>query len=128
MKGMEKKKAKIAIVEDDIAIAQMYRNKFETEGYTVETAGDGVTGLELINEFRPDIILCDLMMPVMNGMEMIDRLRKSSHKDIKIIILTNLGDEETVNKVHALNAADFIVKADMTPTQVLERVKDVLES
>jgi DNA-binding response OmpR family regulator len=68
---------KIAIIEDDQAISQMYRMKFETEGYQVETAGNGRLGLELIESMKPDIILLDLMMPEMNGDEMLEKLRKT---------------------------------------------------
>jgi DNA-binding response OmpR family regulator len=69
--------AKIAIVEDDQAISQMYRFKFEAEGYTVETAENGKLGLELAEKMKPDIILLDLMMPEMNGDEMLAALRKT---------------------------------------------------
>ena len=62
---------KVAIVEDDIAIAQMYRIKFESEGYNVETAENGILGLEMVEAFQPDILLLDLMMPEMNGDEML---------------------------------------------------------
>jgi Response regulators consisting of a CheY-like receiver domain and a winged-helix DNA-binding domain len=70
-------KVKIAIVEDDEAIAQMYRIKFEAEGYIIETASNGKLGLALAEEMRPDIMLTDLMMPVMDGEEMLTRLRKT---------------------------------------------------
>ena len=66
---------KIAIVEDDQAISQMYRIKFEAEGYNVETAENGKLGLEMIETIKPDIVLLDLMMPEMNGDEMLKRLR-----------------------------------------------------
>lgn len=69
--------AKIAIIEDDQAISQMYRIKFETEGFTVETAENGKLGLALTESMKPDIILLDLMMPEMNGEEMLTALRKN---------------------------------------------------
>ena len=65
--------AKIAIIEDDIAISQMYRMKFEVDGYEVETAENGKVGLKLIKDMKPDIVLLDLMMPEMNGEEKIGR-------------------------------------------------------
>ena len=70
--------AKIAIVEDDQAISMMYRIKFEAEGFEVETAANGKLGLELVEKMKPDIILLDLMMPEMNGEEMLEHLRKKS--------------------------------------------------
>jgi two-component system response regulator ArlR len=115
---------KIAIIEDDQAIAQMYRIKFETEGYEVETASNGRLGLELAGSMRPDIILLDLMMPEMNGDEMLTKLRKTSWgKDIKVIILTNMGEQEAPEGVKHQDVRRFIVKAEMTPRQVAEMVK-----
>jgi two-component system, OmpR family, phosphate regulon response regulator PhoB len=122
-------KTKIAIIEDDIAIVQMYRTKFELEGYEVETAGDGASGLKLIQDTKPDIVLLDLMMPGMGGVDMLTNLKKDpATKDIKVIVLTNMGDTETANRVFKLGATDFIVKAEMTPKQVSEKVKKVLEA
>ena len=84
---------KIAIIEDDQAISQMYRIKFETEGYEVEIAENGKLGLELVENFRPDIILLDLMMPEMSGDEMLAKLRQTDFgRDVKVIILTNVGE------------------------------------
>lgn len=117
-------KKKIAIIEDDIAIVQMYRLKFETEGYEVQTAGDGQDGLELVIDFKPDVVLLDLMMPVMNGDEMLANLRKTpGGKDLKVIILTNMGESEAPKAVHDLGVNRFIVKADMTPRDVAAVVK-----
>lgn len=121
---MKKKTTKIAIIEDDLAIAQMYRMKFETEGYEVETAENGKLGLALAEEMKPDIILLDLMMPEMPGEEMLKRLRASEWgKNIKVIILTNMGEQEAPAIIKELNVKRFIVKADMTPRQVAEMVK-----
>jgi DNA-binding response OmpR family regulator len=118
---------KIAIIEDDQAISQMYRIKFEAEGYTVETAENGVLGLELIEKMHPDIILLDLMMPVMTGEEMLSKLREQPWgKDLKVIILTNRGEQEIPPEVKQLNVTALILKADMTPRQVAELVKSKL--
>lgn len=120
-------KAKIAIVEDDVAIVQMYRMKFESEGYEVSTAAEGKAGLELIETFKPDVILLDLMMPVMGGAEMLESLRKQPWgKFIKVIVLTNMGESEAPQKIKELGVSEFIVKADMTPKQVADRIKAVL--
>jgi DNA-binding response OmpR family regulator len=119
---------KIAIVEDDQAIAQMYRFKFETEGYTVETAENGALGLELTKSMKPDIILLDLMMPEMNGDEMLEKLRATSWgKNIKVVILTNKGEQEIPPNVRSLGVSAVILKADMTPRQVAELVKNKLK-
>jgi len=115
---------KIAIVEDDQAISQMYRIKFEAEGYEVETAENGQLGLALVQHMQPNIILLDLMMPVMSGEEMLARLRQTSWgKDIKVIILTNRGEQEIPSEVKQYGVTAIILKADMTPRQVAELVK-----
>ena len=120
---------KIAIIEDDMAISQMYRLKFEAEGYEVQTADNGKLGLELVESFKPAIILLDLMMPEMTGDEMLAELRKKPWgKDTTVIILTNLGEEEAPKSLRELGVHSFIVKAEMTPRQVAERVKTALAS
>ena len=84
---------KIAIIEDDQAIAQMYRLKFEAEGFSVFTAGNGEEGLEICEQAKPDIVLLDLMMPIMRGDEMLTKLRKTEWgKNMKVIALTNVGE------------------------------------
>lgn len=118
---------KIAIIEDDQAISQMYRIKFEAEGYEVETAENGKLGLELVESMRPHIILLDLMMPEMPGDQMLAELRKTEWgKDLKVIILTNMGEQEAPESLKSLDVRRFIVKAEMTPRQVAEMVKTEL--
>lgn len=115
---------KIAIVEDDQAISQMYRFKFEAEGFTVQTAENGRLGLELAQSMQPDVILLDLMMPEMSGDVMLAQLRATDWgKDIKVIILTNMGEQEIPPAVKQLGVSDIILKADMTPRQVADVVK-----
>jgi DNA-binding response OmpR family regulator len=116
---------KVAIIEDDTAISQMYRIKFETEGYKVETAENGKIGLELIESQKPDIVLLDLMMPEMGGEEMLTKLRATSWgKNMKVIILTNMGESEAPATLKDLDVEAFILKANMTPRQVAELVKE----
>lgn len=118
---------KIAIIEDDQAISQMYRFKFEAEGFEVETAENGKLGLGLAETMQPDIILLDLMMPEMNGDEMLAAMRKTAWgKDIKVVILTNKGEQEIPVEIRNLGVSSVILKADMTPRQVAEVVKKTL--
>ncbi|HET8708830.1 MAG TPA: response regulator [Candidatus Saccharimonadales bacterium] len=120
---------KIAIIEDDLAIAQMYRFKFEAEGYTVETAENGKQGLELAKSMKPDIILLDLMMPEMTGDEMLAKMRDTAWgKNIKVVVLTNKGEQEIPDSVKQLNVSAVILKADMTPRQVAELVQNQLKA
>lgn len=118
---------KIAIIEDDTAISQMYRIKFEAEGYKVDTAENGKVGLELIESMKPDIVLLDLMMPEMTGDEMLAKLRETDFgKELKVIILTNMGEQEVPENVKNLGVSAFILKANMTPRQVADLVKQHL--
>ncbi len=118
---------KIAIIEDDPVISQMYRMKFEADGFDVQLANNGKIGVELVEKFHPDIILLDLQMPEMNGVDALRVIRKNGWgKDIPTIILTNLGQEEAPKELASLNVYSYIVKAELTPRQVVEKVKETL--
>lgn len=118
---------KIAIIEDDQTILQMYRMKFESDGFDVYIAADGQKGIETVKEHRPEIILLDLQMPNMSGEEVLTQIRSQSWgKTIPVIILTNLGEEEAPRHLRSLGIESYIVKADFTPRQVVDRVKKTL--
>lgn len=118
---------KIAIIEDDPVISQMYRMKFETDGFEVQLANNGTKGVALVEHFSPDIILLDIQMPEMSGDEALAAIRKQPWgKDIPVIILTNLGEEEAPKSIRGLGIHSYIVKAELTPRQVVQRVKDAL--
>jgi len=118
---------KIAIIEDDQTIAQMYRMKFESEDFSVEVAADGHSGVQMVSRQMPDIILLDLQMPEMNGVEALKRIRKlPGGQDIPVIVLTNLGQQEAPRDLAALGIESYIIKADLTPSQVVEQVKKTI--
>ncbi len=118
---------KIAIIEDDPVINQMYRMKFEADGFEVQLADDGKRGVSMVESFKPDIILLDLQMPHMDGAEALSEIRIHDWgKDIPVIILTNLGEEEAPKSLRALGIHSYIVKADLTPRQVVGKVKEAL--
>lgn len=118
---------KIAIIEDDSVISQMYRMKFEADGFEVEVANNGKDGIVLVKEFIPDMVLLDMQMPVMNGDEALRQLRKTEWgKNVPVMILTNLGEEEAPKDIRSLGIESYIVKADLTPRQVVDRVKKSL--
>ncbi len=120
---------KIAIVEDDPVISQMYRMKFEADGFDVQLADNGAKGVALVEHFAPDILLLDIQMPEMSGDEALSAIRKQPWgKDIPVIILTNLGEEEAPKKIRSLGIHSYIVKAELTPRQVVQRVKEALET
>lgn len=119
--------SKIAIIEDDPAIAEMYRLKFESEGYEVTLAENGKAGLLLVEEMRPDLVLLDLMMPEMSGDEMLVKMRKTAWGEhIKVIILTNRGEQEVPPEVKQLGVLAIILKVSMTPAQVITLIKSHL--
>lgn len=118
---------KIAIIEDDPVISQMYRMKFEADGFDVQMASNGKSGIDLVKEFLPDMILLDLQMPEMGGAEALEIIRKNSWgKNIPVIILTNMGEEESPKSLKSLGIHSYIVKANLTPRQVVQRVKEAL--
>lgn len=118
---------KIAIIEDDSVISQMYRMKFEADGFDVQLANNGKRGVALVENFLPDMILLDLQMPEMNGVDALEIIRKNDWgKNIPVIILTNLGEEESPKELRSLGIHSYIVKANLTPRQVEQRVKEAL--
>ena len=118
---------KIAIIEDDAVINQMYRMKFEAAGFDVSTASDGEAGVEMVKKTKPDIVLLDLQMPRMDGPTALATMRKNPWgKEVPVIILTNLGAEEAPKGLRDLQIHSYIVKAELTPSQVVARVKDAL--
>ena len=118
---------KIAIIEDDQTISQMYRMKFEADGFEVQLADNGQRGVDLIRSFSPDIALMDIQMPEMDGAEALTEVRKHDWgKDLPVIILTNMGEEESPTILKDLNVTSYIVKADLTPSQVVAKVKQTL--
>lgn len=122
-------RTKICIVEDDKTIAAMYQFKLEHTGYDVRVAYDGREGLTLIKDFAPKIVLLDLRMPVMNGDEMLEKLRATAWGgDVRVIILTNISKAEAPPKLRFLNVDRYIIKAHYTPAQVVHIVDEVLAS
>jgi DNA-binding response OmpR family regulator len=121
---MEKK---LLIVEDDTMIASMYKTKLEQEGYMVYTAENGAQGLSMALSQKPDLILLDIIMPQLDGFTVLQELRSNaSMKKVPIIMLTNLGTDEDKKKGSQFGASDYLVKANLTPTQVGEVVKKYL--
>lgn len=120
---------KIAIIEDDPTISQMYRMKFEAEGFDVQTASDGRLGVDLVKKMRPDVILLDIRMPEMDGAEALAEIRRDVHnRETPVLVLTNVGEEEAPKNLANLHVHSYIVKADLTPRQVVEKVKAALAS
>lgn len=124
-----KQKQKILIVEDEIALSKVLEDKFENEGYEVITANNGQIGLDKALSDIPDLILLDIAMPVMDGLEMLKLLREDKRgKNMLVIILTNYGDMEKFAQAKELNATDYLVKADWGMRDVVARVKQAIKT
>jgi DNA-binding response OmpR family regulator len=118
---------RIAVIEDDISLASMYEFKLVHEGYEVRRAVNGAEGLKLAKEFRPELILLDLRMPVMSGDEMLEKLRATDYgSSMHVIILTNISKDEAPMGLRFLYVDRYIVKAHHTPQQVVDIVREVL--
>lgn len=123
----DNKKNKILIIEDDSFISDMYKIKLESEGFEVSVAADGVQGLEAAGKENPDLILLDIVMPKMDGFTVLQNLKeKPEVQNIPVIMLTNLGQKDSVEKGLKLGAADYIIKAHFTPLEVVDKVKAFL--
>lgn len=129
MDTITKENKKILIVEDDDILANMYETRFAKEGFIVEKAIDGVMALEKINHSLFDIILLDLMLPKIDGFEVLQKLKNtdSPNKNTKIIILTNLGQKGDIERAKILGITDYVVKADITPNKLVQKVLDYLK-
>jgi CheY-like chemotaxis protein len=118
---------KILIAEDEQILAELSAVRFRAEGFQVFTAGDGQQCLEVAARERPDIILLDVIMPVMNGFEALKLMKADpSLSSIPVVIFSNLAQEKEIAEGKRLGAIDFFVKAKMTPTEYVERVKAIL--
>lgn len=119
---------KILIVEDDSFISDMYKAKLEYLGYDIKIAENGKVGLELATSFNPDLILLDIVMPEKDGFELLSDLKKDEKlKDLPVILLTNLGRREDIEKGFKMGANDYIIKAHFTPQEVVEKVNKILK-
>lgn len=120
-------KPRVAVIEDDLPIAQMYEFKLLQSGYDVKVAHDGRAGLKLAEDFRPHLLLLDLRMPVMTGDQMLAKLRQTDWgKDIRVIVLTNISRSEAPQQLQFLGIDRYVVKAHTTPAQVQETVRELL--
>lgn len=119
----------IYLIEDDSFISNMYQTKLRNAGYTVEIATDGETAWNRLQEDPlPDLLLLDVVLPKKDGFEILEDLRKNEKtKHIAVILLTNLGQKPDVERGVKLGADDYIIKAHYTPSEVMEKIKKILE-
>lgn len=120
---------KVLIVEDDKFLSELISTKLDKEGFDIALAGDGETGLKKAEEFRPHVILLDIMLPGMDGFEVLEKLKghvDAKVKKIPVIILSNFGQESKVERGLQLGASDYLVKANFTTGEIVEKIKEIL--
>ena len=121
------KKIKILLIEDDAFLLSMYATKFELEGLEVLSAEDGEKGLKSAAKDKPDIILLDILLPKMDGFEVLKEIKKQeATKAIPVILLTNLSQRSDVERALELGAVDYLIKAHFMPTEVVDKIKKIL--
>ena len=122
-----KKKLRVLIVEDDAFLAGIYTTKFSLEGFDVLSAGDGLAGLKVARKELPNIILLDVLMPKMDGFEVLDELKKDDKtRNIPVVILTNLGQKEDGQRGLKGGAVDYLIKAHFIPSDTVAKVRKIL--
>lgn len=118
---------KILLIEDDPFLSEIYIAKFEEAGFAITVAADGYLGLKKAKEQKPNLLLIDIIMPTMDGFEVLSAMKDDPEiKNIPVVILSNLGEEEDVRKGLSFGAVDYLVKAHYTPTEVVARIKTIL--
>lgn len=128
-KGIELKKI-LLIVEDDVALRSILKDKFVKENFTVYEAGDGQAGLDMALIHNPTVILLDLLMPKLDGMTMLKKLRSSGEygKQVRVIVLTNLdADDKIIQDVVNTQPTYYLIKSNVKLEEIIEKVKDVLK-
>ncbi len=119
---------KILIIEDDRFLRELIVRKLSDEGFTTVEAMDGEKGIKKVKEESPDLVLLDLILPGIDGFEVLSRMKKDeSLKSIPVIILSNLGQKEEVEKGLKMGAVDYLIKAHFTPGEIIEKIKDSLK-
>jgi two-component system chemotaxis sensor kinase CheA len=121
--------ASILIVEDDLLISRMYEKALGFEQYTIAVASDGEAGLAALRAAKPDLVLLDVMMPKMNGFEVLDAMKADPElKSIPVVMLTNLADAKDAETALSKGAVKYIVKGDHDPKDIVDMVKEILQA
>jgi CheY-like chemotaxis protein len=119
--------AKILVVEDDPLMSRMYQKIFTFEGYDVDMASDGQEGLDKARETKPTLILLDVMMPKLNGLQVLEKLKADPEtKGIPVVMLTNLAGEQDAESALTKGAIKYIIKSEHDPKEVADMVKEIL--
>jgi DNA-binding response OmpR family regulator len=118
---------KIVIVEDESSLSLMYKFKLEADGYDVRVASDSWEGVDIVESFRPDLLLLDIMMPYETGDVTLAKIRQTKFgKNLKVLFMTNTDMQEAPKAIRSMNFKRYIIKANMTPKQVSTMVGEEL--
>jgi len=124
----DKNLKKILLVEDDTFLAGMYVTKLQLEGFEVKIADDGEKGLKMAKSEQPDVILLDIILPKMSGFDVLKDLKADADtKAVPVMLLTNLGQREDVQKGLDLGAKDYLIKAHFMPSEVVTKIKNLIK-
>src|SRR5262245_1285928 len=119
MERIDVDEVRVLLVEDDAALAQMYRVKLERDGYSVQVAGDGAEALSMLTGDLPDLIFLDVRLPRMDGLTFLERLRGETRtKNVPVVIVSNYSEEELVERGLELGALEYLIKSQTTPGQL----------
>ena len=122
------KKIKVLVVEDEKMLSEMYKTKFEMEGFEVEQAFDGKKGLDQAKNDKPDIVLLDIILPKLDGFLVLKELKGDpATKKTPVLLLTNLGQDDDIKKGKSLGADGYFVKANHSPAEIVEQVRRQLK-
>ena len=121
-------KKTILLVEDDVFVSDIYQTKLGQEGFEVVVAENGMEAMKKLETVVPDLILLDIIMPYMDGMEVLQKIKgKEEWKNIPVILLSNLSDKEKVDEGIGMGASDYLIKSHFTPSEVVAKVKSLLK-
>lgn len=127
MEGSNIPKKKILVVDDDLPLQEMYKERLELAGYDVAAASDGQEAIEKAREYRPDIILLDVMMPRANGFDVLETLRREeSTSHIPVLMLTALVQESARERAKEAGAQGYIIKSETMPGEVIKKIQETL--
>lgn len=116
---------KILIIEDDKFLRELITKKISNEGFQIVEAIDGEQGIEKAKKENPDLILLDIILPEIDGFDVLKRIKKESK--VPVIILSNLGQKKDIEKGFELGAADYLIKAHFTPEEIIKKIRKVLK-
>ncbi|PIS05386.1 MAG: response regulator [Candidatus Buchananbacteria bacterium CG10_big_fil_rev_8_21_14_0_10_42_9] len=125
---MADKPLKVLLVEDDDTLIDMYKMRFDAEGFDLTVVKDGTTGIDTALQGGWDVILLDVMLPKVDGFMILEEVKKNANtKNAKVILLTNLGQESDKKKGEEMGASGYLVKANFTPSQVVDKIKEIIK-